>query len=398
MLAVQLSFRLGLYHVSLHSRRYGLLPLTLLPRSQFDPDIKAMVKVHIVHGSWRKEDTNKISIDEAAKRYPNVDVVTAYMPEAFGTHHSKMMILFRHDDLAQVIILTGNFIQRDWCMSQAIWRSPLLPLLDTNTAIFSTAAPIGSGSRFKHDLTAYLKGYGTRLQDLTATLSEYDFRAIKAALVASTPGKQNLRSTDPGTETLWGWPGLKHILSNIPSQKYRLNCSEEKTAFENSSQDKNAHIVIQVSSVASVGEKWLSTTLFPALAAIKISSKEISHNSAVTSDKPRYSIVFPTADTIRKSVNGYGSGASIHMKTQSPAQAKQLSDIRPMLCHWASNTMPASDRAHIGGMCEAGLVKSRICNISFAVFGGIFVRVIKFTRAEMGQKRPGHYFSPFLLP
>jgi len=38
---------------------------------------------------------------EAAKRYPNVQIITAYMPEVFGTHHSKMMILFRHDDLAQ---------------------------------------------------------------------------------------------------------------------------------------------------------------------------------------------------------------------------------------------------------------------------------------------------------
>lgn len=25
------------------------------------------------------------------------------MPEAFGTHHSKMMILLRHDDLAQYV-------------------------------------------------------------------------------------------------------------------------------------------------------------------------------------------------------------------------------------------------------------------------------------------------------
>lgn len=25
------------------------------------------------------------------------------MPEAFGTHHSKMMILLRHDDLAQCV-------------------------------------------------------------------------------------------------------------------------------------------------------------------------------------------------------------------------------------------------------------------------------------------------------
>ncbi len=52
---------------------------------------------------WSKREwlTRDVSSQEAAGRYPNVQVVTAYMPEAFGTHHSKMMILFRHDDLAQ---------------------------------------------------------------------------------------------------------------------------------------------------------------------------------------------------------------------------------------------------------------------------------------------------------
>ena len=42
-----------------------------------------------------------LTLKEAASRRGNVQAITAYMPEAFGTHHSKMIILFRHDDLAQ---------------------------------------------------------------------------------------------------------------------------------------------------------------------------------------------------------------------------------------------------------------------------------------------------------
>ena len=38
---------------------------------------------------------------EACSRYPNVEAMIAYMPERIGTHHSKMMILLRHDNLAQ---------------------------------------------------------------------------------------------------------------------------------------------------------------------------------------------------------------------------------------------------------------------------------------------------------
>ena len=40
-------------------------------------------------------------LQEGCSRYANVEPITAYMPEPFGTHHSKMMVLLRHDDLAQ---------------------------------------------------------------------------------------------------------------------------------------------------------------------------------------------------------------------------------------------------------------------------------------------------------
>ena len=50
-------------------------------------------------------DGGLIVIQEACSRYPNVEAIVAYMPEAFGTHHSKMMILLRHDDLAQYVFV-----------------------------------------------------------------------------------------------------------------------------------------------------------------------------------------------------------------------------------------------------------------------------------------------------
>ena len=316
--------------------------LTLKIRSQFHHDVRSIVNVHIVHGSWRKEDTNRISLDQAKKRFPNVNLVIAFMPEAFGTHHSKMIILFRHDELAQVVILTGNFIQRDWNMSQAVWQSPLLPLLHEKITPYSpTAALIGSGIRFKHDLMAYLRTYGTKLKDLTAKLGGYDFRAIKAALIASTPGKQNLRSIDPDTETLWGWPGLKHILSSIRKRDPCAKLSGERMASQSPLPGTTPHVVIQVSSVASIGEKWLSTVFCSALATINSNSQKAYSGSDATPGKPQFSIIFPTADTIRRSIDGYGSGGSIHMKTQTPTQSKQLSALRPMLCHWAGNMEPS---------------------------------------------------------
>lgn len=279
---------------------------------QFDEDIRDLVKVKIVHGSWRTDDSNRKRINEAASRYMNVQPIVAYMPEAYGTHHSKMIILFRHDDLAQVVIMTANMIAGDWRMCQAVWRSPLLPMSIATIPLAGGAPRIGSGARFKRDLLAYLGKYETRTKDLVARLNKHDFRSVRAALIASTPSKVNIRSCDWENDVLWGWPALQRIAGSI------------------STTSAEPHIVIQVSSVASVGEKWVSSTFFKALSATTTpSSKE--------RPKPRFSIIFPTGDEIRRSIDGYSAGSSIHLKIQSAAQIKQLTYLKPMLCHWAGD-------------------------------------------------------------
>jgi hypothetical protein len=70
--------------------------------SQFDRDIRDHLKVYFVHGNWKQDDASRIRMEEQAKEFPNnVKLVAAYMPEAFGTHHSKVMVLLRRDDTAQ---------------------------------------------------------------------------------------------------------------------------------------------------------------------------------------------------------------------------------------------------------------------------------------------------------
>jgi tyrosyl-DNA phosphodiesterase-1 len=100
-----------------------------ITRSHLDQDVRGLVQVKIIHGSWKKEDPHRLSLEvcgemafmgticskpiweerliglpqEAAKKHPNIQLITAYMPEPFGTHHSKMMILIRHDNSAQYV-------------------------------------------------------------------------------------------------------------------------------------------------------------------------------------------------------------------------------------------------------------------------------------------------------
>ncbi|KAJ5907611.1 hypothetical protein N7495_000293 [Penicillium taxi] len=283
--------------------------------SQFDSDVQHLVKVKVVHGSWQRESQNRIIVEEACSRWSNVEPIIAYMPEPFGTHHTKMMILFRHDDLAQVIIHTANMIQGDWQnMTQAVWKSPLLPLEKPNTSTSAGQPAFGTGRRFKRDIMSYLKAYGSKKTGtLVKQLSEYDFSVVRAAFLASIPSKQQLNGLDSNTTTLWGWPALNDIMGNLPLRQ-PMNHSNK------------AQIVIQVSSVASLGvtDKWLKDVFFKALSPGSINLE------------PNYSIIFPTPEEIRHSLDGYGSGGSIHMKIQSDRQKRQLNYMRSHLCHWDS--------------------------------------------------------------
>ncbi|KAF2836085.1 phospholipase D/nuclease [Patellaria atrata CBS 101060] len=320
-----------------------------------DEDVRSTVAIKIVHGFWKREDERRINLEQQAREYTNVSLIPAYMPEPFGTHHSKMMVLIRHDDSAQVVIHTANIIPQDWRnMTQALWRSPLLPLLPSK--LFNTHSnlnlndglgsceeersdipfnpelhPFGSSIRFKHDLLSYLSAYGSRLKSLVTQLAHYDFSAIKAALVASTPCKQPVQPRDP-RKAAWGWIGLREVLSAIPAPR---------------SQQNDRHIVIQVSSIATLGQtdKWLKGFMGV------LSTTSPNFTDSMTSDGkqspgPTFSLVFPTPDEIRGSLDGYAAGGSIHVKIQTQAQRRQLEYLRPLLRRWGSAPTSTASLTH----------------------------------------------------
>ncbi|KAG7131798.1 tyrosyl-DNA phosphodiesterase like protein [Verticillium longisporum] len=190
--------------------------------SHFDEDTRDLVKVHVVHGFWKREDGNRMALQEEAAAWKNVELHTAPMPEMFGTHHTKMMILFRHDDTAQVIIHTANMIAKDWTnMTNGVWRSPLLPLGDGKPEAEEESEAnedFGSGRKFKSDLLRYLRAYDARkitLRPLTEQLVKYDFAGVRAVLIASVPGRHAIHDT---SQTAWGWPALKRALRRVPVQ------------------------------------------------------------------------------------------------------------------------------------------------------------------------------------
>jgi len=279
--------------------------------SHFDSDVRTLVAVKIVHGSWRREDPYKIHIDDACDRWPNVESITAYLPDPFGTHHSKMFILFMHDEQAQIVIHTANMLAKDWTnMTQAVWRSPLLPKVEGQ--VHRLTGPVGSGFRFKQDLTSYLKAYGAKTKALVKQLQEFDFRHVRGALVASVPSRTKYSHEErPNSKDLWGYPSLRRVLHAVSNRV--LDGHQES--------NQSPHIVCQVSSIATLPITWLDTfkdTLF----------------CPDQGSWAHASIIYPTASNVRQSLDGYAAGASIHTKAQKATHLKQISSLRKQLCQW----------------------------------------------------------------
>jgi len=293
----------------------------------FDADVRELVKVKIVHGSWKRDDGNRIAIEEHLKKWTNVEDIKAYLPDQFGTHHSKMIILFKHDDTAQVIIHTANMLEIDWDhMTQAAWRSPILPLIPTDKQS-EDGNTIGSGERFKSDLLRYLKAYGGKLKPLINQLSLHDFSAVRAALIASVPS--HVKVSDPA-DKLWGHLSLANALAAMRQDRSKTSCTTE-----------NSHLICQVSSIATLPQTWLNDTIY----------KAASTNST--------SIIFPTPTDLRNALTGYAAGGSIHTKASSTAHLKQISLLRPQLNRW--NVQSSNPATRAGRHLIPPHIKTYIC-------------------------------------
>ncbi|KAH0290842.1 phospholipase D/nuclease [Aureobasidium namibiae CBS 147.97] len=300
--------------------------------SHLDEDVRDTVETRIIHGFHDKNSLSRIHLEATANKYPNVQALHTWIP-AYGTHHSKMMIFIRHDDTAQVIIHTANMISQDWTnLSQAVWRSPLLSLSTTDNEI--SEASIGSGARFKQELINYLEAYKDKYRDHTRPLinqlKKYDFSSVKAALVASVPGKQQVGTTTVASKvSLWGWPGLERVLKKVPATTLA----------------SKAQINVQISSVGTSSEKWLEG-FFDVLGTTTAGQQP-------KAKKPSTRIIFPTADEIRRSLDGYQSGNSIHMKLDSVMQKAQLKYMKPLLCTWSGDSKEDQDGVRQAGRRRA---------------------------------------------
>lgn len=259
---------------------------------------------------------------------------------------------------SRIVICTANLLPQDWRMCQAVWRSPILPRLqsDANVHGANEVPAFATGARFKFDLLAYIGAYGSKLKELHNALRLYDFSEVKGCLIASTPSRQNLTHVDISTKTLWGWPAMQQTVRRIPNI-----------------QGTEGNVVAQVSSIATLGvtSAWLHGTLYRALQGKDGAASEKSLNSR-PDISAKLSIVYPTADEVRRTIDGYACGGSIHMKLQTAANQKQLNYVRPHLRHWAGD-----------GARERQEATSKVRDAGRKRTGPHIKTYLRFTDAEM---------------
>ncbi|KAK2541154.1 Tdp1 [Columba guinea] len=220
-----------------------------------------------------------------------VSSAQAKLDIAFGTHHTKMMLLLYEEGL-RVVIHTSNLIAEDWHQkTQGIWLSPLYPRLPQGT----TGSAGESETNFKSDLISYLTAYNSpTLKEWIDLIQEHDLSETRVYLLGSTPGRYQGSDKEK-----WGHLRLRKLLkdhaSSIPARE-------------------SWPVVGQFSSIGSLGvdgSKWLCSEFQESLVAA---------GSSVTTplkcDVPIH-LVYPTVDNVRQSLEGYPAGGSLPYSIQT---------------------------------------------------------------------------------
>ncbi|XP_068612867.1 tyrosyl-DNA phosphodiesterase 1-like [Brachionichthys hirsutus] len=276
-------------------------------------DIEWMVKqypsefrdlpVLIVHGDKREA---KARLLQQAQPFPHVRLCQAKLDIAFGTHHTKMMLLW-YEEGFRVVILTSNLIRADWYQkTQGMWMSPLFPRLPEGSSATAGESP----TFFKRDLLKYLASYrAPELEEWIQRIKDHDLSETRVYLVGSSPG----RYVGPEMEH-WGHLRLRKLLYDHTD----LMPNEERWP-----------VIGQFSSIGSMGldkTKWLAGEFQRTMTTLG--------KSALRSDPPLY-LVYPSVEDVRTSLEGYPAGGSLPYSIQT-AQ-KQLW-LHSYFHRWTANS------------------------------------------------------------
>jgi tyrosyl-DNA phosphodiesterase-1 len=200
--------------------------------------------------------------------------------ERYGTHHSKIMLIFYHTGM-RVVVTTANFIPEDFS-----YRTQASYVQD-----FPAKQHEHDHARcnFEQDLVDYLqhlRAYAEQankqLPALITRLRRYDFSSANVTLVASVPGRHT-----------------SHL------HKYGLGklCRELEEADMFSERWHAFQLVMQCSSLGSMGKDGMLLHDY--------ASRMLHGRKQEARSQERLQLVWPTVECVKQSLQGYAAGGSL---------------------------------------------------------------------------------------
>ncbi|XP_059977055.1 tyrosyl-DNA phosphodiesterase 1 isoform X2 [Lagenorhynchus albirostris] len=275
---------------------------------QYPPEFRKK-PILLVHGDKREA---KAHLHAQAKPYENIALCQAKLDIAFGTHHTKMMLLLYEEGL-RVVIHTSNLIHADWHQkTQGMWLSPLYPRI-----VHGTHRSGESTTHFKADLISYLMAYNASpLKEWIDTIQEHDLSETNVYLIGSTPGRFQGNQKDN-----WGHFRLRKILKEHTSSTPKA---------------ESWPVVGQFSSVGSMGadeSKWLCSEFKESLVTLGKESRALGRAVPLH-------LIYPSVENVRTSLEGYPAGGSLPYSIQT---AEKQNWLHSYFHKWSADTSGRSN-------------------------------------------------------
>ncbi|XP_055826134.1 tyrosyl-DNA phosphodiesterase 1 [Solanum dulcamara] len=265
------------------------------------PALKRIPNVLVIHG----EGDGAMECMKRSK-LANWILHKPSLPIAYGTHHSKAMLLV-YPTGVRVIVHTANLISVDWNnKSQGLWMQDF-PWKDQNN--------LGKDGGFENDLVDYLSAL--KWPEFTVNIpafgsckinslffKKFDYSSASVRLIASVPGYHSGSSLRK-----WGHMKLRTVLQECTFSK----------------EFQKSPLIYQFSSLGSLDEKWMT----------EFSS---SMSAGVTDDRKPLGIgepmiVWPNVEDVRCSLEGYAAGSAI----PSPLKNVEKEFLKKYWARWKAN-------------------------------------------------------------
>ena len=278
------------------------------------PEILTIPKAVIVHSQHVPSPRKWPNSIDIIQRNPGADAKSTMNPLQYkfdyGTHHTKLFLVgYKHK--IRVVVSTANLRPDDCQKAQAMYVEE-----------FPLASNDNETSDFEETLIHYISSYGydkkrnwlggtttsCRRESLTDVLARYDYSSAKAVLIPSIPGYHSIDNRTPRV-------GQLKVRESI--QKY--------TSTSSRSSSTPRPVICQFSSIGTLSDKYLHS--------LQTSMDTCLARSERKGQSLQLKFVYPTAEEIRTSVEGYRGGDSV------PGRKKCVSKplLRPFWYKWAGN-------------------------------------------------------------